>query len=105
MNKLKNFFKEHLYKIIFFIFLAIFIIIFFLFKLNRYFTYENVQAVRELILGYSILGPVIIISLFVVFSLAVFPTFYFIFIAGYLYGPFYGFIIGWIGIITRITAA
>ncbi len=103
INKIKNFLKDHLSKIIFFIFLATFIIIFFSFKLNRYFTYENIQAVREFILGYSVLGPIIIILLFIIFNLAIFPTFYFIFIAGYLYGLIYGFIIGWIGMISGIT--
>lgn len=105
MDKMKKLIKEHLSKIIFFIFLAIFIIVFFSFKLNKYFTYENVHIVREFILGYSILGPIIIILLFIIFNLAVFPTFYFIFIAGYLYGSFYGLIIGWIGMVLGISSA
>ena len=100
-----KFLKEHISKIFFFIFLTIFILCFFLFKLNRYLTYENATIVREFILGFSILGPIILIALFIIFNLAVFPTFYFIFIAGFLYGPIYGFIIGWLGMVIGFSAS
>ncbi len=102
---MKKFLKEHISKIIFLIFLTFFITFFFLFKLNRYLTYENAAIVREFILNFSILGPIILIALFIVFNLAIFPTFYFIFIAGFLYGPVYGFVIGWIGMIIGLTAS
>ena len=102
---MKKIIAEHISKIIFFIFLIVFIIIFFLFKLNKYLTYENATLVRKFILNFSILGPVILIVLFIIFNLAIFPTFYFIFIAGFLYGPIYGFIIGWIGMILGFSAS
>lgn len=103
IKKMKKFLKENLSRIIFFVFLTLFIIIFFTLKLNRYLTYENADMVKEFILNFSILGPIIIIILFIIFNLAVFPTFYFIFIAGFLYGPVYGFIIGWIGMIIGLS--
>ena len=92
-------------KMIFFIFLIIFFFIFFYFKLNRYFTYENVLPIKEFILKLSILGPAFIILLFIIFNLAVLPTFYFVFLSGYLYGFIYGFIIGWFGMILGLASS
>ncbi|MCK4796190.1 MAG: VTT domain-containing protein [Spirochaetes bacterium] len=97
--------KKHLSKMIFAIFFILFLIVFFVFKLNRFFTYENISSVREFILDFSILGPIIIILLYIVFNLAVFPTFYFIFLSAYLYGPVFGFMLGWFGMIIGFMAS
>ena len=102
---MKKILKENLPKIIFFIFLITFIISYYTFKLNKYLNYENATTVEEFILNFSILGPIILIALFIIFNLAVFPTFYFIFIAGFLYGPVYGFLTGWIGMILGLSAS
>lgn len=97
--------RKHISKLFFLAFLICFFSIFFIFKLNRFFTYENIIQVKYFILNFSILGPIVIILLFIIFNLAVLPTFYFIFISGYLYGPIYGFILGWFGMIIGLLAS
>ncbi len=105
MADTKIFNKKNLYKILFLVFIAVFFFVFFYFRLNRYFTYENIENVKRFILGYSILGPALLFLLYIVFNLAIMPTFYFILISSYLYGPWYGFLIGWLGMTAGLAAS
>ncbi len=105
MKKIITFIKEHLLKIIFIVFLAIFFSAFFAFKLNRFFNYDNVLAVREFILGFSFFGPLIILGLYLLFNVVMLPTLFFTFISGYLYGMFYGFFIAQFGMILGLMAS
>jgi len=103
INKIFN--KKNILKISFLIFLTIFFLLFFLFKINKYFTYENVENVKKMILNLSFFGPVVIIFLYIIFNLAMMPTFFFIFICGYLYKPLYGFLLGWSGMIIGLAVS
>jgi uncharacterized membrane protein YdjX (TVP38/TMEM64 family) len=89
--------KRHIPKIIFGIFVVSAIVLFFAFRLNRFFSLQNINLVREFILRFSIGGPLIVVLLFMIFNLACLPTLYFNFLSGYLYGPLNGMIIAWIG--------
>jgi uncharacterized membrane protein YdjX (TVP38/TMEM64 family) len=97
--------RKHLSKIVFLITVAAVIILFFVFKLDRFFTYENVQNVRAFILKFSVLGPLVILALYIGFGLAVLPTFFFIFLCGYLYGFGYGSLLAWAGMICAFAAS
>jgi len=90
-------FTRHIPKIIFLIFLLAFIAAFFAFELNRFFSLENINQVREFILQFSVMGPAVVILLYIIFNLAFLPTLYFNFLAGYLYGPLFGMITAWVG--------
>lgn len=100
-----NFLKKHLSKILFILAVAIFICCYYLFDLNKYFTYENVQQVREFILSLSFLGPFFLLLLFTIFGIVILPTFFFIFISGYLYGPIFGALFAWIGMLLGMNAS
>jgi len=100
-----DFIKKHLLKIIFILFLVIFFAVFFSFKLNRFFTYDNVLAVKEFILGFSFFGPVMIILIYLLFNIVMLPTIFFTFTSGYLYGTFYGFFIAWFGMSLGLMAS
>jgi uncharacterized membrane protein YdjX (TVP38/TMEM64 family) len=97
--------KRHLPKIIFGIFLIIFFVLFFTFELSRFFSLENIARVQDFILQFSVLGPVIVILLYVVFNLAVLPTLFFNILSGYLYGPVFGSLIAWIGMTVGLMAS
>jgi uncharacterized membrane protein YdjX (TVP38/TMEM64 family) len=94
--------KKNILRVLFFVLLVALII--FSIKKN-YFTYDNILEVKRLILSYGLLGPAVIVLLFVVFNIFAFPTFFFIIISGYLYGFLYGFIIGWIGMTVGIASS
>jgi len=100
-----QFLKKNITKVIFFLFLIIFFIVGFKFKLFKYLTYENAEIVKQYILGLNFIGPILIIVLYILFNIALMPTFYFIFISSYLYGPFYGFLLGWFGMIIGLTSS
>ncbi len=71
--------------------------LFFALGWNRFFTYQNVSAVKEYIIGFGIIGPLIIIILYSIFNVAMLPTLFFNFLCGYLYGLKYGIILAWVG--------
>ncbi len=73
------------------------IIVFFSFRLNRFFNYDNITQVKNIILDFGLLAPIIIITFYTIFNVAMMPTLFFNFLAGYLYGIKYGFLIAWIG--------
>jgi uncharacterized membrane protein YdjX (TVP38/TMEM64 family) len=89
--------KRHIPKIIFGIFVISSLILFFAFRLDRFFSLQNINLVREFILKFSIGGPLIVVLLFMIFNLVCLPTLYFNFLSGYLYGPLVGMITAWIG--------
>ncbi|OHD12332.1 MAG: hypothetical protein A2086_08855 [Spirochaetes bacterium GWD1_27_9] len=105
MNKFFDFAKKHLSKIIFFVLATIFFIFFFAFKLNRFFNYDNVLAVKEFILKFSYFGPILIFLLYVIFNIVCIPTLFFTFVSGYLYGTIYGFVVAWVGMTIGFMAS
>jgi len=108
--KIINSIKKHLPKIIFILIIILIIVIYYSFNLNKYFNInhlskEKLAEVKNFLNEYYFFGPFIIILMFIIFNLAMLPTFYFIFISGYLYGFLYGSIIGWIGMILGMTTS
>lgn len=99
------FLKKHLLKVLFILFLVLFFALFFLLKLNRFFTYDNILSVKEFILKFSILGPLVIILLYIIFNVVMLPTLFFTFVSGYLYGGIYGFFIAWFGITVGLMSS
>lgn len=89
--------KKHLPKILYLSIAAALIALFYIFRLNKFFTYENITAVRDIILKFSFFGPVIIFLLYILFNILCLPTLFFNFLSGYLYGPIAGFFVAWIG--------
>lgn len=99
------FLKKHLLKVLFILFLVLFFALFFLLKLNRFFTYDNILSVKEFILKFSILGPLVIILLYIIFNVVMLPTLFFTFVSGYLYGGIYGFFIAWFGMTVGLMSS
>jgi uncharacterized membrane protein YdjX (TVP38/TMEM64 family) len=108
--KIPGFLKKHIPKIIFLTLTVIFIIILYTTGLNRYFnimqvTNEKLISLKNIILTFSFFGPLVILILYFVFGIFCMPTFYFIFICGFLYGPIYGLFLGWVGMIVGFMAS
>jgi len=95
--------SKKIQRILFVLIIAVLIILFYFFKLDKYFTYQNIQVVKDFIISLSFLGPLIIIILFVGLNLIGMPNVFFVFLSGYLYGFYYGFILGYIGTILGFT--
>lgn len=89
--------KKNFQRIAFITILFVSIILFYAFRLDKYFSYQNVLEVKKFILSLSFLGPAIIILFFVLLNVVALPNVFFVFLSGYLYGFFYGFILGYIG--------
>lgn len=94
---MKSFLKKHYLKIIYILIGVVLIILFYAFKLNTFFTYDNAEKVKEFILSFSFWGPILIFGLYILFNLLCLPTLFWTFISGYLYGFGYGYFIAWIG--------
>jgi uncharacterized membrane protein YdjX (TVP38/TMEM64 family) len=94
-----SFIRSHFLKLIFLAVATIFFIFFFYFRLHQWFSYDNIKPVYDFFTRYSFLGPIILVSLFIVFNLFAMPTFYFVFISGYLYGPWFGMLWAMIGMV------
>lgn len=97
MNNFNNFVKNHFLKVVYILVIVVLTFLFYFFKLNKFFTYENVVNVRDFILSFSFLGPLLIFALYIIFNLLCMPTLFWTFISGYLYGFTYGYVIAWIG--------
>jgi len=97
LNKIFTFLKKHYLKISYILIAFLLIILFYAFKLNRFFTYENAENVRNFILSFSFVGPLFIFLLYIIFNLLCLPTLFWTFISGYLYGFGYGYAIAWLG--------
>ncbi len=69
------------------------IICFYAFRLNRFFNYENITKVKEVILGFGWFAPFILYILYIVFNLLILPTMFFNIFAGYLYGIGWGYLL------------
>ncbi|MBN2545551.1 MAG: VTT domain-containing protein [Spirochaetes bacterium] len=95
--------NKNIQRMLFVLIIAILIILFYVFKLDKYFTYKNVLEVKNFIINLSFLGPLIIIVFFVGLNLIGMPNVFFVFLSGYLYGFYYGFILGYIGTILGFT--
>jgi len=108
--KIKELLKKHLFKILFVIIIILIITIYYSFNLNKYFdinhlTKEKLSEVKIFLTDYYFFGPMIIILLFIIFNMAMLPTFFFIFLSGYLYGFLYGSLFSWIGMILGLTTS
>jgi len=95
--------NKNIQRIIFILLIIVSIVLFYYFKLNKYFTYQNVLQVKMFILNLSFFGPLIIILLFISLNLMGIPNVFFVFLSGYLYGLYYGLLLGWIGTILGFT--
>ncbi|MCG8570435.1 MAG: hypothetical protein MJB14_09870, partial [Spirochaetes bacterium] len=69
---------KKIFRILFIILIAVLVFLYYRFDLNRYFNYENILQVREFIIGFGILGPIIILIIFAILNLMVLPTAFFI---------------------------
>ncbi|MBN2544839.1 MAG: VTT domain-containing protein [Spirochaetes bacterium] len=108
--KIKEKLKKHLPKIIFISIIVLIIIIYYSLNLKRYFdlkhiTDEKLTSIKNFFAEFYFIGPIIIILFFMVFNISMLPTFFFIFISGYLYGPFYGSFLGYSGMIFGMAAS
>ena len=85
--------KKNIGKIIAVVLIASAIICFYIFRLDRYFSYENISQVKELILRFGVFAPLIFYILYIVFNLIILPTMFFNILAGYLYGIGWGYLL------------
>lgn len=96
---------KNLNRIIFISLVLICIFAFYFFKLDKFFSYQNVLAVKYFILKFSYLAPVIIILFFIGLNIVALPNVFFVFLSGYLYGFWNGFLLGYIGTILGFTVS
>ena len=97
--------RKYLKQIIVFAVIVTAIVLFYALKLNRFFTYENIGRVKELILQYKVFGPIVIYALYIVFNLLCLPTLFFNFLSGYLYGLGWGYLLACSGMIIGLTCS
>lgn len=97
--------KKKTFSIAMILIFIISIFLFYFFDLNKFFTYENVNEVRDFILSFSILSPIILVLLVILLNTFGLPTVFFIFLSGYLYGYFWGFLLGWLATILACSIA
>lgn len=85
--------------IIYIIFFIIFLIAYLAFDIKKYFSIENIHKLKEIIINFKFTFLLVILALFILFSIFVFPVWQFIFISGYFFGPMYGFFIALVGLL------
>jgi len=99
------FLLKKIFKILFFILIIAIIIVIVNFRLYEKFNYKNITEIKQFFIDLKILPPVIIILLYIAFSLACLSTVQFAFISGYLYGPIWGSILAIVGMIIGMNSA
>jgi len=87
---------KNLLQVLYLLGVGLVISLFFYFKLNRYFTIDNIAVVKEFFLGLGNWGLVYIILIHIVLNITAIPRVFFTIFAGYVYGVFIGFIFSWI---------
>jgi len=92
-------------KILFLIFIIAIIIIIINLRLYEKFNYKDITEIRQFFIDLKILPPVVIVLLYIAFSLACLSTVQFAFVSGYLYGPIWGSILAIVGMIIGMSSA
>ncbi len=92
-------------KIVLVIFIIAILVVIVKFKLYEKFNYENISSIKQFFIDLKFLGPVIIVALYIGFSLACLPTIQFAFVSGYLYGAVQGSILAMVGMIIGMSSA